>query len=383
VSRAFLIGLSLVAALLFRTPLALAAPEFGHIFTLLAHHGEVLVASERGLFVVAPGGAVSARSLREGGFQALTTDPTHPGRLIASTETAPVLQSDDGGRQWTTVSSDAKGPFAMLAAGAKGDGQLYGVSDALYASKDGGRHWQRVGNLPEKLIHLSASAVRAQRLYAGTMTGLELSDDGGAHWTRAGMSVLPTPLIQSMADGSLYGFEWGRGLMRADEQSLAWTALNNRFGGQALLRIARTPAAMVALSNAGKLFTSEDDGRTWMPLGGYPVPKGDAAKRGEALFAKNCQACHGDHGIGESPQAGVNQSLAPALDETMHAWHHTDDQIKTTILEGLPAPSRMQGWSGRLSEADADDLIAYMKSQWDERALNCQGPRHMAPECRR
>jgi mono/diheme cytochrome c family protein len=25
----------------------------------------------------------------------------------------------------------------------------------------------------------------------------------------------------------------------------------------------------------------------------------------------------------------------------------------------------MQGWSGRLSEADADDLIAYMKSLWE------------------
>jgi photosystem II stability/assembly factor-like uncharacterized protein len=319
VSRAFLIGFAIVSALLFQTPLALAAPEFGHIFTLLAHQDEVLVASDRGLFAVAPGGSVSARTLREDGFQALTTDPAHPDRLIASTAAAPLLQSDDGGRQWTTLTSDAKGPFAMFAAGAKDDGQLYGVSDALYASKDGGRHWQRVGDLPEKLIHLSTSAIRAQRLYAGTMTGLELSDDGGAHWERAGMSVLPTPLIQSMADGTLYGFEWGRGLMRADEQSLAWTALNNRFGGQALLRIARTPAAMVALSNAGKLFTSADDGKTWAPLDGYPSPKTAAAKRGEVLFAKNCQACHGDHGIGESPRAGVNQSLAPALDETMHA----------------------------------------------------------------
>lgn len=110
---------------------------------------------------------------------------------------------------------------------------------------------------------------------------------------------------------------------------------------------------------------------------------GEAARRGEKLFEANCQACHGQRGAGESPHAGLaGQALAPALDATMHAWHHTDEQLRETILKGSPVPnSRMVGWEGRLSGRDADDLVAYMKSLWDERALRCQGPKHMNPGC--
>lgn len=376
------LGLALVSALLFRPSIALAAPELGHVHTLIAHNEEVLVASDRGVFAVDIGGGVTPRATRDGGFVALTTTPDAPDRLYASAPGIPVLQSDDAGRHWTPLDTDAKAVFKLMSSGGK-DGLMYGAADALYASKDGGHHWERVSDLPEQLIHLSASATRAHRLYAGTMKGILLSDDGGLHWRRASMSALPAPLVEAMPDGSLYGFEWGRGLIHSDEGALSWVELNNRFGGQALLMLARTRAGMVASSNVGKLFVSTDAGKTWAPLGGYPVPKAAASKRGEALFAKNCEACHGERGIGESPRAGSNQGLAPALDETMHAWHHTDEQIRNTILEGLPAPSRMQGWSNRLSKADADDLIAYMKSLWDERALNCQGPRHMSPECRR
>ncbi|QID17917.1 cytochrome c [Nitrogeniibacter mangrovi] len=159
-------------------------------------------------------------------------------------------------------------------------------------------------------------------------------------------------------------------------------ALNNGFGGQVILHLARNGDTLTAATSADKLFVSQDDGRHWRPLGGYPAPQTAAERHGEQLYTTNCQACHGDHGIGESPAPGKT-SLAPALDETAHAWHHTDEQLEKVILEGLPSPSRMPAWSGTLTPTDARDLIAYMKSLWDARALRCQGPKHMSPECRR
>ena len=43
----------------------------------------------------------------------------------------------------------------------------------------------------------------------------------------------------------------------------------------------------------------------------------------------------------------------------------------------------MRGFKDGISEDDAADLVAYIKSLWGPKALSCQGRRHMAPECRR
>ena len=43
--------------------------------------------------------------------------------------------------------------------------------------------------------------------------------------------------------------------------------------------------------------------------------------------------------------------------------------------------SRMVAFEGRLSARDAEDVVAYMKSLWNERALRCQGAKHMDPGC--
>ena len=53
-------------------------------------------------------------------------------------------------------------------------------------------------------------------------------------------------------------------------------------------------------------------------------------QKGKELFIKNCASCHGSEAIGEnqnSPKGGVKNDdsyLAPALNGTGHAWHHSD-----------------------------------------------------------
>ncbi len=59
-------------------------------------------------------------------------------------------------------------------------------------------------------------------------------------------------------------------------------------------------------------------------------------------------ACHGIDGVGEnySQQAltDKNYFMAPALDASAHAWHHSDAGLVKSIREGSPRTKRMAAW---------------------------------------
>ena len=110
-------------------------------------------------------------------------------------------------------------------------------------------------------------------------------------------------------------------------------------------------------------------------------PDSRAVQRGAPLYQKYCQACHGKRGVGEklSFSAYVHREIiAPALDDSQHAWHHSDDDLTAFILNGSPRTSRMPAWKGTLSEQQVRDIVAYIKSLWGPRAIGCQGPKHMS-----
>ncbi|MBX3646362.1 MAG: c-type cytochrome [Rhodocyclaceae bacterium] len=361
---------------------ALAMPELGRIFAL-APSGEsdgVLAATANGLYLAQPNGKLTLRASREGGFIALAADPNNSKLFYASGKSGGLLRSNDGGQNWQTVSKGGPGSFGLLAVNPKNSKRLYGVSDGLFRSTDGGLTWARMGSAPDKLMSIAASPTR---LYAGTEEGLRFSTDEGASWSPASVARIPATMISAEKNGALYTFNWGQGFLIAREPKLSWTPLSNGFGGQAILVYAKSAGSMFAGTHIGRLFTSSDGGRNWRPIATERGPLSAAEKHGEKLFAANCHACHGVNGIGEAPKYGQpDQGLAPALDDTAHAWHHTDEQLQNTILKGSPVPnSRMVGWEGRLKPQDAQDLIAYMKSMWNERALRCQGPKHMDPGC--
>jgi len=90
-------------------------------------------------------------------------------------------------------------------------------------------------------------------------------------------------------------------------------------------------------------------------------------ERGAKLFATHCAACHGDKGQGGAG-TGVTFSrprqapvMAPALDNPGFQRSVSDAMLKATLLrgrEGTPMPAiNALG----LAEADADDLVAYLR----------------------
>ncbi len=104
--------------------------------------------------------------------------------------------------------------------------------------------------------------------------------------------------------------------------------------------------------------------------------------RGRALFEKHCVTCHGERGMGERP---IPWSIrrpdyyeAPALNDSQHAWHHSDEDLVRFILSGSSRTDRMPAFQTVISNQDALDVVAFIKSLWGTRALECQGPKHMS-----
>ena len=81
---------------------------------------------------------------------------------------------------------------------------------------------------------------------------------------------------------------------------------------------------------------------------------------GSALYAANCQVCHGD-----SNGAG-GRGGAPIHNDRGHTWHHPDAQLSGWVLNGkLGFGSRgMPALGDKLTEPEVDAILTYIKSWW-------------------
>jgi mono/diheme cytochrome c family protein len=93
---------------------------------------------------------------------------------------------------------------------------------------------------------------------------------------------------------------------------------------------------------------------------------GSVQRGADVALAQGCQGCHG--GPGESPPLPRSFAELDAVDEaTAREW----------ILDGMPRPARedrelrgaldtavirMPAWRGRLSDAEVDDLVDYLRA---------------------
>lgn len=84
------------------------------------------------------------------------------------------------------------------------------------------------------------------------------------------------------------------------------------------------------------------------------------ARKGKAVYEKSCVLCHGPQGRGDGP---VGKTVnPPAADFTSAASKKkTDAELLATIENGRP-PTAMVGWKGQLSDAEIQDVLAYVKS---------------------
>ncbi|AML53386.1 c-type cytochrome [Falsihalocynthiibacter arcticus] len=117
-------------------------------------------------------------------------------------------------------------------------------------------------------------------------------------------------------------------------------------------------------------------------------PSNSNVQAGAALYSENCASCHGKDLEGQPDWRSQNENgmlPAPPHDESGHTWHHGDALLfeytklgGQAVLEASGATgftSGMPRFEGQLTDEEIWDILAFIKSNWSERARLSQAER--------
>lgn len=91
-----------------------------------------------------------------------------------------------------------------------------------------------------------------------------------------------------------------------------------------------------------------------------------ALNRGAKLFEEQCAQCHGPEAQGHPDWQTPGVVAAPPLNGTGNEWKRSRAQLVATIKHGAKRDGQlvMPAWSGRLSDAEVDDIINWFQALW-------------------
>ncbi len=360
-----------------------------NIAAVLPADDALLMATDYGLLRATPDGR--SQVLPDIPFVAigLTRMPGQGGTVLASgygeDGKSPVLfTSADNGASWQKL--DGATPIAAmtsLSINPASPAHIVGLGDNILLSEDGGKTWHETAQPEGDVLAVIYAPGDENRLYSSTMQGIFTSSDNGQSWQETSVSGAPVTGLVARSDGRIAAFVYGKGVMVEPQDGQgAWQVIAEGFGRRFLRNFARSGDAIFATADTGAILMSRDEGAHWISFEGSDMASPARIAAGQSLFEENCQSCHGVGGIGESPEDPNAQDefgfKAPALNNDMHAWHHSDAGLLKTIREGSPRNERMIAWKEVLSDDDIKAILAYVKSTWNVNSLACQGGRHMA-----
>lgn len=352
---------------------------------------QLYLATHDGLFLASPDGKAARVGSSKDDLMAFAADPGNPDVFYASGHPVGggnlgVLRSGDRGVTWQRVSAGVGGPvdFHAMAVSRADPNVIYGMFKGLQVSRDGGKTWQAAGTVPEKTFSLSGSARDPETVYAAAMGGMFVSRDGGLDWEPAFMRQRPTTLVGVSASARIYAFVYQAGLMMKEEGGANWKVRSADFADRYPIGLAIDPSdadRIHVVADTGAIVTSKDGGRSWVSYMGHDRESPELVAAARKTYETYCQSCHGENGVGEKPKDMNSQDeygfVAPPLDNSSHGWHHADGNLAHTILNGSPRNPRMLAFKDLISEEEAMNAVAYIKSLWNFRSLACQGAMHM------
>lgn len=130
----------------------------------------------------------------------------------------------------------------------------------------------------------------------------------------------------------------------------------------AMLAIMIFVGALVGINGVNRQNTAPSSQQT----------QGGTANEGRTLYVRYCAACHGANLEGQAnwQTARVDGSYpAPPHDASGHTWHHADAYLIAVTLQGGAAvtgtaTNAMPAFANQLTPAQAQAIIAYIKSTW-------------------
>jgi mono/diheme cytochrome c family protein len=372
----------------------LSLDRIDHIHGLAAdpeQQGWLYLATHSGLVLASPDGTATRVGTAQDDLMSFAADPEERDVFFASGHPPDggnlgVLVSRDRGQSWQRLADGADGPvdFHAMDVSRADPKRIYGIYKGLQVSRDSGQSWRIAGTLPDDTFDLAASPGDPDRIYAAARGGLFVSEDTGESWAPATLQRQPATLVHVAADNRVYAFVYGVGLLASSETDAGWELRSDGFADRYLLQLTSDPArpeVLHVVSDTGAILTSRDGGRNWVSYVGHDQHDPERIVEGGRLYDRLCQSCHGDKGAGEKPgdPRAVDEYgfVAPALDDSAHGWHHSDDNLVQIILEGSSRNPRMLPFKELLTEDEARDVVSYIKSLWSFRSLACQGARHM------
>ena len=352
---------------------------------------QLYLATHNGLFVAGADGQANRVGDSTADLMSFAVDPSNFDMFYASGHPVGggnlgIMGSSNRGVTWQPIAAGVGGPvdFHAVTVSQADPKVIYGMFNGLQVSRDAGLTWGKAGSVPEKTFDLAGSALDSETVYAAAMGGLFVSPDGGRNWNPVFMQKHPTTLVEISATGQIYAFVYGVGLMKGDETGTGWKVQSADFGDRYPVKMAidpRDPDRIHVVADTGAILTSKDGGRTWGSYRGHDRETPELVAAARKTYEQYCQSCHGENGVGERPKDMNGQDdygfVAPALDNSAHGWHHDDANLAHTILNGSPRNPRMLPFKEIISETEAKNTVAYIKSLWSFRSLACQGALHM------
>jgi mono/diheme cytochrome c family protein len=90
----------------------------------------------------------------------------------------------------------------------------------------------------------------------------------------------------------------------------------------------------------------------------FVLAAGGNGTKGKAIYDAKCVTCHGPQGKGDGPLAKALKP-PPANLTSKVSKQKSEDEILKTIENGIPKTA-MVAWKGQLTEAEIQDVLAYV-----------------------
>ena len=251
----------------------------------------------------------------------MVTSPT--GDVFAGTFNGPVLRSTNHGDTWTILRG-TEHVYQTEALAVDRNGTIYAAfaNPGIEKTSDFGNTWDTVyanANVEYSRVFVADSGLILATTY---MDGLYQSSDGGAAWSRPLLTSSDGVLIARsgtiLVGSDMPSFD----MFRSTNRGALWTGLPvDSIGG--VTALVQTVSGRILASNGwGSVYSSTDDGISWMERGSFPV-----ANRQEYLLQRDGNVLATTaRGVVRSTDEGLTwQTWGTVPLDTLSVWTMTCD----------------------------------------------------------